>query len=443
MKKLSIILLFPLYVFSQNTAKYNTGLSVDQGGNITANSISVTTGNTLVYRYTVGGGTCKFPTLDSAFSWLRTNMAAPSELLLDGGTHSVSDSLTVLFPYFLSIRGLEFQASTVQAATGLTNKPMFNIYTNCGFERITFDGSALASYGTVAGENGFNIINSGLYIEFKDCEADNFYYGINKTGNSEIFVFDAIFTTMVAGVMVNAAGATGIDIEITNFESCERGISLTKSNKGDFVINTVVFLQEAGDTAIWYDGANYVYNDIASILNCQYNYLGVFSYGFDFAATDGRDANIFMQGNVGEEDKKPHAKVNLLNNSATQAITATTWTKVAFTKTNSYTCKFFIGTDSITYQPKSSADMLMWLSGSIYTTTQPANVTIAIVRNAATATLYGRMQIFLDANSRAFNYSTNVYIDDCALGDDFSIWVYTAGNETLVFQDIAWLIRSQ
>jgi hypothetical protein len=370
-------------------------------------------------------------------------MSSNSELLLDGGDHSVSDSLTVLFPYNLSIRGIEFTSTSIQAATGLTGKPLFNIYTNCSFERITFDGSTLASYGTVAGENCFNLKNAGLYIEFKDFEADNFYYGINITGNSEIFVFDAIFTTMKAGVMVNSTGNTGIDVEVANFESCDRGISLTKSNKGDFVINTNVFIQEAGDTSIWYDGTNYIYNDISSIMNCQYNYLGVFSYGFNFAATDGRDANIFMIANVGEEDKKPHAKVNLLNNSSSQAITAATWTKVAFTKTNSYTCKFFIGTDSITYQPRSMTDMIMCLSGSIYTTTQPANVTIAIVRNAATATPYGRMQIFLDANNRAFNYSTNVYIEDCALNDDFSIWVYTTGNETLVFQDIAWLIHSQ
>jgi hypothetical protein len=162
--------------------------------------------------------------------------------------------------------------------------------------------------------------------------------------------------------------------------------------------------------------------------------------GFDFTRADGRDANIVVISNIGVEDNIPHCKVNLVGSTASISFPAGVWKKLSFTATSSYTSNWTIGTDSITYQPINTRDVMMWISGAISTTSQQANFNVAIIKNHNTLVQYGTMPITVDQNARQFNFSTNAYIASVAPGDVFSIWIKPVGTEDLIIAALDWLV---
>ena len=429
-------------------AKLNNGVvTIDNYGNITANSVTTTKGNSLVYRYTVGAGTNKFPTIDSAFHWLKENMAGPSELLLDGDTHLVADSMTVLFPYHLHVRGLDFQCTKIQASTGLTGKPMFNIYTGISFERVNFDATTLASYGTVNGENLMNLLTDGNYVEVTNFESDGFYHVINITGNSDLFVFDAIFSeSNQYAVRCSTAGASDIDIEVTNFEGCNYGVGLLKGTSSNFYLNALIFTNGSGDTAVYYDGANYTYDGVAAIINNVWDFTGKFLSGFDFTLASGRDANIYIKSNVGTEDKSPHAKVNVVNNATTTTIgTAGRYYRAKFTNGSTYTCKYTLANNKFTYQPTYPSDQIVWLSGNVQVNQNSRTVDVCLVKNGDSTVQYSPMSVRVPAvgANQPISFSSCVYLPDLAPGDYISVYVTSSTNgDVVTVQDLTVFIKT-
>ena len=75
---------------------------------------------------------------------------------------------------------------------------------------------------------------------------------------------------------------------------------------------------------------------------------------------------------------------------------------------------------------------------------QPATVTLSIVKNGNfTGTTYGNMSVYIDQNSRAFNFSTNVYLDDVLENETYVIAGRCSnGTEAVILQDLNWLILS-
>ena len=299
----------------------------------------------LLNRYTVGTqGT--FATIQAAITWLDTgsNMLGASELLLDSGTYTIADTIVIDLPYHLNIRGFDSESVIFAAATGLTNKPMFQVKSSTFFERFSATGSTLVSYGTQSTENFIEILTDSLYCEIKDFVMDTFYDGISVTKNSEIYVFNGIAETIINdAIVMNSTGANYCDIEIMTFTDCANAIALRKSSAGQFKILTCVFENGSGQTSILYVPADYIYTDGPTILGNTWNNTGTFISGFDFSLVSGRDANIYVRSNAGYEDKKPHAKVNVVNNGT--GVVATTqglYYKLPFTNGNSYNCKILL-----------------------------------------------------------------------------------------------------
>jgi cellulose biosynthesis protein BcsQ len=124
------------------------------------------------------------------------------------------------------------------AATGLANKPMFNLASACDLNKFTLVGGntalgGLSGYGVNAGENCITYnTTANIYSEITDLFIDTFKIGIADLKGVDIFLFNYVISNCEVGVSVNYATTsipdTTTDIEIGNFINCGVGIDLVK-----------------------------------------------------------------------------------------------------------------------------------------------------------------------------------------------------------------------
>jgi hypothetical protein len=176
-----------------------------------------------------------------------------------------------------------------------------------------------------------------------------------------------------------------------------------------------------------------------------WNSTGAFVSGFDFTRSDGRDANIDFVSNAGIDDKTPKCKINVINNAVTTALpTAGTWYKANWTNTSSYTVKWNINNNRVTYQPRHPAYIFIIVSGNISANNNNRTINIGIVKNGVTGTRYGETTLRLTAANQPFQYSTTIYIQNVARNDYFELYVSSNNNgDIVVFQDINIFVNAQ
>lgn len=98
----------------------------------------------------------------------------------------------------------------------------------------------------------------------------------------------------------------------------------------------------------------------------SYTLHAFFIDGFDFTRADGRDANIYINNNIGVESKLPHARISVLNNSTVTTVTTPgTFYKANFLNTSSYKCKIIVTDNRFTYQPNDKADCKITLTCNV------------------------------------------------------------------------------
>ena len=262
------------------------------------------------------GASGRYATLKAAVDYFNASATSDMEILLDAGHHLIADTVTVYnATYSLQIRGLGSAVTFLDAATGLTGKPMFIIRSDCDINKVTATGSTLASYGTATSENFIDYTDTGVYSEVTDIFIDTFKIGLYDSAGIGIFLFNFGVISCGAGVKVNHPRSGSIDVEVGNFELCPVGIDLvTAALTEDIYISAVYFINASAGVGVAYAGAAVVYGRFA-IVNCNWNEVGSFWTGFDFERTDARDGNIVLRYNVGEEDKTPHAKINVVDNA--------------------------------------------------------------------------------------------------------------------------------
>ena len=274
------------------------------------------------------GPTGHFLTLKEAVDFFNAEGDVNTEILLDAGDHDVVDTITINNGSFdLQIRGLGSSVTYLRAITGLAGKPMFNVKSNCDFNKMTCSGSTLALYGTLANENciTFNT-TTGIYSEITDIFIDTFKIGVADLIGVDFFLFNFGIIHCEIGTIVDyatlAIPTTNIDIETGNYEHCTTGISMKKALRSNFIILNIIFkhLVSPPATAILYNGTTFLPGEICNIFSCTYNNRGTFLSGFDFTRTDGRDKDIEIIGNVGVEDEAPHARIDVVDNAATTTI---------------------------------------------------------------------------------------------------------------------------
>jgi len=452
--KLLIIILFSLcslFSFGQLCKVNEGGTQTNIGGNVITTGYFSAGKNTLAYRYYIGTKG-HFSTIAEAITWLKTNMAGNSELVLDGGTFTVADSVVINLPYALSFRGFAYNTTTINSATGLEDKAMFIVKSDVSFERMTINGSALGGWGNEASEVIFSMPTKGTYVEYRNMNFGGGYKGISITSGSGIFVQNVIISECVKGVEVNTTDTPSIDIETANIEGCQVGIDLMDATALDLLVTTVNFVNGATDTCIKYNGTNVSWNDITSVYGNNWNRQGVFQSGFNFALQ--RDANIVFISNSGYEDKNPHAKINDINNSATTTITtATNYYKANYTNGSVYNVKWGIADNKMTYYPTNSKDAEIWISGNIQVNQSNRTVDVAIVKNAGCGTspvlinnacLFSPMSCRLATQNVPYSFSLVAYIPDMALNDYIEIWVTSANSgDVVIIQDLTWYVKAR
>jgi len=386
------------------------------------------------YRVSSTGGS--FTTIQAAITAINSLAHTNGvRLVVDGGIYTIDDTIIINSTVNLMIEGSGYTSTIFKAATGLENKPMFDIRSACNFLRVGFDGT-LAGWAATTGS--FLYYNTtALFSRLNELAFDTAQTGIKITKGVEIILTNFIFDTCTTGISVNTTETPKLDVEIGDFVDCAKGIHLIKAVTGEFIFMALVFKNPALGVGITYVGADVTYT-LFDIMNCIHNFVGTFLSGFDF--TIARDADIYLKSNIGEEDKKAHAKINLTGASATQNLTSNTPTKITYTNTDSYACKFTIANNKMTYLPTNSSDVNMWVSIACQTTTKNSTFTFGIVKNNVTTTYYGTQSVTFDTDNKTQNMATNIYLDDVAKNDYFEIFCTAVGaNETIRIVDVNWL----
>jgi hypothetical protein len=387
-------------------------------------------------------------TLDEAIAFLDLHMTGSTVVRLDEETYDISSTISINLPYTLTFEGASYGTSTVAAASGLANKPMFRCLSACFFKMLTFDATTLTNYGTLAGEDAIRLLGSGTYNEIKDCSFDRFYNTILDSTDAELWLFETdISNAQHNGVLIHGA-VTGVTVKIaeTDFISCARGVNLDKATSATIQLASGGYYNaNSTDTAIIYNSSTFTSFTSISIKGNLWNNTGKYIEGFDFTRSDGRDANAIVESNAGMGDKNPNCNINVLNNATTTSTTATgTWYKANWTNTSSTTTKWTISNNKITYQPNNRRNGWIIISGNLSSSSSSSTINVGIVKNGSSGTRYGETTLKTTAANVPFQFSTVVYLADIAPGDYFELWVNSnVASSTVTIQDVLWLVNTQ
>lgn len=367
-----------------------------------------------------------FTTLKVAVDWFNLYAIENTEIVVDGGPINIDTTITinsnlhiitvppVAFPFNLVISGLGYDVTIFTAIAGgspvLTGTPIFNIASECTIQHFGTDTSQLLNYGTLIDENFITYdTTSDIYCEFRDFIIDGFYIGFSDIIGVSFFAFDfEIDNCISAGVRINYTQTTpaipqqSLDLEVGNFVNCHIGVDLLQTGQGSaigpiqgqkqsFFLSQLIFENvNITDIGIKYTGpatptsiGYYYYENLANITGCSYNFVGLLATGFDF--TIPRDANIEITGNIGIEDKSPHMKQIVVDNALpTPLTTQNVYYKANFTNTQTYTCKFGISGNQLTYYPSHIYDLACYISGNIRVDNNNRNLIVAVRRTITT-----------------------------------------------------------
>lgn len=391
--------------------------------------------------------TSSWSTIDEALAFLDEHMIMPAIIRLCEASVPINNTIVIDLPYPVTIQSLSFGQTTISASTGLTNKPMFRCFSECYFKMLMFDASTLTDYGTLAGEDGIHLSGSGTYNEIKDCTFDGFFNAILDSTDAELWLFECdIYNSHNSGITFHSA-LPGVKFRVseTDFIFCKKGVNMEKgSNATMQLISGCYSNSNLSDIGINYVPATFSFSKMI-ILNNSWNNIGYYMVGFDFTRTDGRDANAFIESNAGTESRKPHCKIDVLNNvSTTTVTTAGVWVKANWTNTTIYTCKFTINGNNITYQSDNSLDGVMMLSGNVICTNTNKIFSVAIVKNGNSSDRYGETTVKLPNANNPYQWSTNVYIPEIQKNDYFEVWISSNTNSDVYqLQDVQWFTNTQ
>lgn len=217
-------------------------------------------------------------TIPEVIAYLNLHMTAPTVVRLGGGTYTLAATQVINLPYPVTFEGLAYGETTIAAATGLANKPMFRCLSSVFFKMLVFDATTLANYGTLAGEDAIRLLGSGTYNEIKDFSMRGFNIGMLDSTNAEIWMQEGdINNCREAGIKLHSAvDSTRFRIVTTDFIGCDKGIWLSKGNLSYVDINGGCSFRNkvAGDSSIVYVPATFTGAYGAWISGTKWNNVG-------------------------------------------------------------------------------------------------------------------------------------------------------------------------
>jgi len=387
-----------------------------------------------------------FQTLKDALDFLQAHMERPKVIRIAGETFYLSETHNIDLPYALTIQGTSFGTGVFAAGAGLTGKPMFRCMSECYFKMLIFDATTLSNYGTLSGEDAIRLVGSGTYHEIKDCTFDRFYNTILDSTDAELWLFETdISNSQNNGLLLHSATPGAIvKVSNTDFIDCRRGVNFSKGSSTRVQLMSGEYTNaNSTDTAIVYRPSTFSFESMV-ISGNSWNSIGKTISGFDFSRPDGRDANAYIEGNTGSEDRKPHCDISIVNNTTTTTCTnANTWYKANLTNTSSFTISWLIQDNRITYLPEKSRNIIIIITGNVMVDASGRVITVAIVKNGVTTTRYGETTLRITAANQAFQFSTVLYLQDVSHDDYLEFYCASQNsNDVLTFQDLNWYVNS-
>jgi hypothetical protein len=385
-----------------------------------------------------------FTTIPEVIEFLNLHMSGPTVIRIGGGAHEIDATQTINLPYPVTFQGLSFGQTSIDGATGVSGSPLFDCKTECYFRMLIFN-----SVSNAPGNDAIHLTGSETYYEVKDAYFVGFNKGIVSSTNTDLWVFEVDFEDCTgAGIEIAAGTESGGSFKISesDFLQCGKGISLLSGVSETISILNCTFYNtiSGSDIGVLYTPSTFTSFNSIFITNNAWNNEGTFFSGFDFARSDGRDANVFINSNAGTENKNPHCKINVNNNvSTTTVTTAGTFYKANWTNTSVYSTKWTVANNRITYQTDYTLDAWATITGNITVDDNNLRVTIAIVKNGVTGTRYGETDLRIVTANQPFQFSTVIYIPDMAKNDYLELYVTSSQNGDIVrFQDVQWFTNT-
>lgn len=398
------------------------------------------------YRTLTVSPAAPFTNISQVIDFYNAHMNGNSTIRVECGTYTVDDTITVDLPYNLFILGNGIENTVLCATSGLADKPMFNLLSPCNISRIGLSGNVDCGdhiYGVNPEENAVNILSDNLYHEIKDTNINGFYDGILISGGSELWSFDMIITdNNHANIEVNSVSAAIMRISEADLGGTPVGVMYTKAGAGSQTsIEMSHFdMETSGDVCFTYVSADCSFDKFV-IGNNVWNQIGTFYTGLDFSLSAFADLEI--NNNTGKESKKPHAKINVVDNSTPVTVTdAGTFYKANFTSSSTYTCKFGADNNRLTYWPKYTTDVLMWLNFNVQVNQVNRNITVAIKKN--NTTIISPMTVRTSASGQPYAAGMVAYLEDVEEDDYFEIFVTSSTNgDQVIVQDLTWYAEAR
>jgi hypothetical protein len=387
--------------------------------------------------------------IKEVMEFLNLHMSGPSVVLLSGGVYPLSATQTIDLPYPLTIQGVSYGKVIITPAAGIEGKPMFICESETYFKMLVFDGSALPGYGNTPGADGVRMTGVDTYYEVKDAWFKNFNRGIVLSNNVEAWIFEIdVSNCVAAGIEVAAGTASGafLKVSATDFYNNATGIHLLSGRNAKIsVANSYFYNDLASNTGIKYIPATFTTFGSMFISSNGWNNIGKFVDGFDFTRTDGRDANAFVQNNVGYGDKNPSCKINVVDNTLKTTITnANSLYKVAWTNTSAITTKWTVSGNRITYQSANKRDGWAVITGNISVPSNNRTITISIIKNGVLANPIGESALRLTAANEPYQFSTVIYLTDIGPGDYFELHCSSnSSGDLITFHDVHWFTETK
>jgi len=394
-----------------------------------------------------------FTTVAEVIAFLNVHITGPTVVSLGAGTYNIAATQTISLAYPVTFQGSSFGETMITGIAGVSGTPLFTCATECYFKMIVF-----TAFANTTGNDAIRFTGTGEYHEVKDCTFDGFNKGIVTTNNTDLWIFEIDFQACNVGVEIAAGTASGGRLRLSenDFVHCAKGINLL-SGVGETVsiINSTFYNTTSGtDIGIFYtpDAGNFVSFVSMVISNNAYNNQGTFVSGFDFARTDGRDANVYLLNNSGMENENPHCKLTLLNNPTGVAAAGTTYTKATWSTSTTYLTTYTTKWDLTTitnrflYLPKNNSDVVMWISGNVSTGNSARTMNVGLCKGGVTTTRYGETTVRTSSDvTRPTQFSTIVYLPAVSQGNYYELWFNFTGSGTdnVIFSDLNWWVDAK
>ena len=387
-----------------------------------------------------------FLTIAEALEFLKVHMDRPKVIRIAGQTFYLSETHVIDLPYPVTIQGTSYGTGIITAGPGLAGKPMFRCLSESYFKMLVFDATTLPGYGTSQNEDAIRLVGEGTYHEIKDCTFDGFYNAILDSSDAELWLFECdISNAQNAGILVHSQlPGTKIRVAETDFIHCRKGIDLSKGSSAEIQLFSGQYLNEfETDSAIIYRPASFTFESMV-ISGNTWTHVGSKISGFDFSRPDGRDANAYIEGNTGSEDRKPHCEISVVDNATSFTCTvANQWYKADWVNSSFFTINWLIENNRITYLPLKSRNVYVIITGNIMVNNNNRIITLALVKNGDSNERYGETTLRITTPNQPFQFSTVIYLQDVSDNDYFELFCSSKNpGDGLTFQDINWFVDS-